>query len=105
MENDVVANFKIHTNEVGDSILQNFMLPEIFPAILQGPGDSPYFYFTGDFADNPVPIKTAYFKGIEKLKFLFVRGNPESTSRFYWEYYKPLMTQILEDYYTSKTKE
>lgn len=103
--NDVVANFKIHTNEAGDSILQNFFLPETFPAILQSSGPSSYFYFAGDFADNPVPIKTAYFKGIEKLKFLFVKENSGSRTRFYWEYYKPLMTQILDEYYSSKNPE
>lgn len=99
--NDVVANFKIQTNEVGDSVLQNFFLPETFPAILQSSGPTPYFYFAGDFADNKVPIKTAYFKGIEKLKFLFIGRDPASETKFYWEYYKPMMTQILDQYYTS----
>ncbi len=103
--NDVVANFKIHTNEVGDSILQNYFLPETFPAVFQGSGSSPYFYFAGDFADNPVPIKTAYFKGVEKLKWLFIREKPGSRTRFYWDYYRPLMGQILDQYYSAKNPE
>jgi hypothetical protein len=90
---------------VGDSILQNYFLPETFPAVLQGPGETPYFYFAGDFADNPVAIKTAYFKGIEKLKFLFIREKPGSRTRFYWDYYYPLMSQILDQYYSTRNPE
>jgi hypothetical protein len=98
-ENNVISNFKIHTNEVGDSILDVNMIPKIFPAVIQQPGDNNYYYFAGDFATNPVNHKTAYFKGIEKLDFLLTKDTPGNGTRFYWNYYKPLITGILDDYY------
>lgn len=98
-ENNVIANFKIHTNEVGDSILYSNMIHKIFPAIIEQPGENNYYYFAGDFTYNPVNNKTAYFKGIEKLEFLLVNDAPGNGTRFYWSYYKPLITSILDRYY------
>lgn len=98
-ENNVIANFKIHTNEVGDSILYSNMIPKVFPAITEQPGENNYYYFAGDFTYYPVNNKTAYFKGIEKLEFLLVNDAPGSGTMFYWSYYKPLITGILDNYY------
>jgi len=98
-ENNVIANFKIHSNEVGDSILYSNMIRKIFPAIIEQPGENNCYYFTGDFTYNPVNNKTAYFKGIEKLEFLLVNDAPGNGTRFYWSYYKPLITGILDRYY------
>jgi len=98
-ENNIIANFKIHTNEVGDSILYSNMIHKIFPAIIEQPGENNYYYFAGDFTYNPVNNKTAYFKGIEKLEFLLVNDAPGNGTRFYWSYYKPLITGILDRYY------
>lgn len=104
--NNVVSEFKIHPNEVGDSILNMNFLPSAFPAVLENPaGSSPYFYFAGDFADNPIAFKTAYFKGFERLKFMLVKDKPVSRSKFFWTYYKPLLTSILDSYYNEKKGE
>ncbi|MEA1898654.1 MAG: hypothetical protein U9N53_13420, partial [Bacteroidota bacterium] len=62
-----LANFKIHTNSAGDSIMLNNFIPNEFPAIITGPGEAPYYYFGGDFADNDVKPILAYFYGVEKV--------------------------------------
>ncbi len=92
-----LASFKIHTNATGDSIMLNNFIPNEFPAILTGPGEAPYYYFAGDFADNEVKPILAYFVGVEKVApYLFYSEKPGDRRKFFWEYYKPLMSSILE---------
>ncbi len=94
-----LASFKIHTNSVGDSILLNNFIPDEFPAIIGSSGSAPYFYFAGDFADNQVKPILAYFDGIEKIApYLFYSERPSDRRKFFWEYYRPLMSSILEQH-------
>ena len=99
-----LATFKLHTNSTGDSILLNNFIPMEFPAILTSPGDTPFYYFAGDFADNEVKPILAYFQGVEKVApYLFYSDKLEDRRKFFWEYYKPLMSSILEKH-ANKTK-
>ena len=101
--NKVIAYFHIDPNEKGDSILKHFGLPATFPAVIQHTGDYPYYYFTGDFADNPVFYYTCYFQGIENFDFLFYnKSNLNERNKFFWKFYMPLMRKILDDYTSKK---
>lgn len=100
-QNNVLANFNFHVNSKGDSILRQYNLKPVFPAVIESKSDHLFYYFGGDFAENDVNSNTAYFKGYQSLASTFNGKKYDSTSRFYWSFYVPMMTVILEDYYES----
>jgi len=97
-QNNVLANFKIHVNAQGDSILRNYNLKSVFPAVIEHTGDYNFYYFGGDFAENPINSKTAFFEGYHNLISIWNRPNYNNTRKFFWKFYVPMMTTILEDY-------
>jgi hypothetical protein len=102
--NHVIANFTIQTNDRGAKILEKHGLPNNFPAItIHLREDYQFFYFSADFSDNPISIKSAYLKGMPLFKS-FMYNNRERMGRkaFFWEVYQPLVTTILNNYYHSK---
>ncbi len=98
-DNQIVSIFHLEVNERGDSLLLAHKIPKIFPAVLkESTGDYPFFYFAGDFSDNPVIPPAAYFKGIERFqKFFYNDNNVEDRQKFFWRYYRPLISNILRD--------
>jgi len=71
-ENQVISIFHLPVNERGDSLLTLHKIPKYFPAVLRaGHGEPPFYYFAGDFSDNPVPDFAAYFKGISWFQSFF----------------------------------
>jgi hypothetical protein len=101
-QNEILANFEIKTNSKGDSILRKYNLNSCFPAIIQHKDDYSFYYFAGDFADNPVSLNSAEFKGLNKIYPHLIRKN--SKRKFFWEYYNPLISKILDDYYEKLNK-
>lgn len=97
-QNNVLANFKINVNTVGDSILRQYNLKPVFPAVIEHVGDYNFYYFGGDFAESSVNSKTAYFEGYHNLVSVFNSSNFKSNKKFYWSFYVPMMTKILNDY-------
>jgi len=104
-ENIVISEFKIHANYVGDSLLEANLIPEVFPAVIMQPEKKHYFYFSGDFANNVVNYKTTYFKDIEKVDKYLYNNELSDRRKFYWKYYKPLVTNILNNYYLELKEE
>tara|TARA_R110002072_G_scaffold9144_9_gene44937 strand:+ start:419 stop:1810 length:1392 start_codon:yes stop_codon:yes gene_type:complete len=98
-EEDVIATFKIQTNKKGDSILHKHGIPNKFPAII-GPSNSSFnYYFCGDFADNPVLKRLSYFKGVGLIsRLLYTVGDKSDRKAFFWNFYRPLMINILDQY-------
>jgi hypothetical protein len=97
--NESVSNFEISTNEKGKKELAKYGIPAVFPAVLMHQkNDYQFFYFSGDFCDNHISMKTSYFAGIDFFKFLMY-DTEDSMERnsFFWNFYKPLMTTILKD--------
>lgn len=98
--NKVVANFKLITNSLGDSILNHYNVPHTFPAVIEHTGDYKFYYFSGDFCDNPVKNNLAKFRGINFFIMLILTEREENNREpFFWKFYIPLMKVILEDYY------
>ena len=97
-ENEIVAEYKIHINIEGKSVLDQFNLPSRFPAIIESSRGTSFYYFCGDFVEYPVRMFTAKLKGVNIFEGLFYNNKPTSLSKFYWTYYQPLMIQILENY-------
>jgi hypothetical protein len=99
LKNDVISEYYILTNNKGDSTLNAWNIPKVFPAVIKSNQDYPYYYFAGDFCDNPISMKTSYYKHIEKFDFLFYKPSINERDSFFWRYYRPLVTKILKDYY------
>ncbi len=101
--NHVMANFKIDVNAKGLEELRKVNIPTVFPAITTHINtDYRFFYFSGDFCDNPISLGTAYFKQIHHLGwFMYNKRDPQERKSFFWTFYRPLVTTILNDYYYS----
>jgi hypothetical protein len=97
--NQVAARFQLRTTSQGDSLLKNFRLKSTFPAIIQHKGSYRFYYFAGDFSQNPVSTPASYFEGIHHLDFLLYDDEPASSGRFFWKYYLPLTRGILREVY------
>ncbi|MFN4299292.1 MAG: SPOR domain-containing protein [Thermaurantimonas sp.] len=104
-EENVIANYRVHPNERGDSFLMYYRIPKIYPAVIGDTAEGLRFYFCGDYSDNPFGFLTAYFKGITYIRKLFYNNQDYNDRRkFFWEYYQPLVRKILHDYYFRKDR-
>lgn len=103
-QNNILANFKIHVNAAGDSILRNYNLKPVFPAVIEHIGDYNFYYFGGDFAESKINSKTAFFEGYHNIASVINRTNYSSNKKFYWSYYVPMFSKILDEYYNSMEK-
>jgi hypothetical protein len=104
LANNVISHFRIETTILGDSLLAGYGLERDFPAVIQDRAAARTYYFSGDFANNTVPMWTSRFKGVDKLKWIFYSDKPDDTRRFFWLYYRPLITGIFTEYYNSINK-
>jgi hypothetical protein len=101
LANRVVSKFKIETTALGDTLLTENNLSGSFPAVVQDPELKRTYYFAGDFATNQVPYWTARINWAGKLKGLLYSERADDPRRFFWLYYRPLMSAILLEYYNS----
>lgn len=98
-DNEIISRYQLDTNAKGDSLLQRWRIPKHFPAVIKSKNDEPYYYFAGDFADNPITMKRSRLKYIQNFGFLFYDEVANERKSFFWEFYQPLVSRILEDYY------
>ena len=99
--NEPIAEFEVKATGAGMQLLKQNNIPVRFPAILMHKNkDYQFYYFSGNFCDNPVSMKTSYFKGISAFESLFYHSE-DATDRkqFFWKFYRPLITVITNDYY------
>ena len=101
LDNNVMSNFKLGTASTGDTLLSDYGLDNLFPAVIQEPAAQRTYYFSGDFTNTDVPIWTSKFFGVEKLKGILYSKKADDTRRFFWLYYRPLIKGIFNDYYNS----
>ncbi|MBB2145427.1 hypothetical protein GM921_08030 [Pedobacter sp. LMG 31464] len=102
--NQRVADFKIYLNQKGKAELKKYGIPESFPAVLMhNASDYQFYYFSGDFCDNPISMTSSYFKGIGFFKFLlYDTQDPMERKSFFWNFYRPMLTTILKDEVSKK---
>jgi hypothetical protein len=98
--NKVRASFKISVNEKGGAELNKYNIPSVFPAVTSHTGkDYDFYYFSGDFSDNPITINSSYFKGIGFFRgFFYDDRQPLERKSFFWNFYRPMLSRILADY-------
>ncbi|NBC82666.1 MAG: hypothetical protein GVY19_04715 [Bacteroidetes bacterium] len=97
--NQTMAKLNIPTTDAGEKALFKAGIPVNFPFIIQHSMDYLFYYFAGDISENDVPYFTFAFMPNEKLQRIFYSRDENDPKRFFWEYYKPLITGVLEDYY------
>lgn len=104
--NNVISEFVLNTTAAGDTLLAVNDLQSVFPAVTQEPLSQKTYYFSGDFANNDIPFWTARIKNIQKsAKALLYSDNQDDPRRFFWLYYKPLITSIFTEYQAGKARE
>lgn len=99
--NKIVSFYDLSVNDAGAKILAQNNIPSQFPAIIEHyRKDYKFYYFCGDFADNPISQGGSYFKGISMFRKLFYNDDiaAERVS-FFWEFYRPMINTILDDYH------
>lgn len=95
--NQSVASFELDVNDAGLQLLTMHGLQPRFPAVIRHTADDyRFYYFCADFCDNPVSLRTSYFKGISLFSRLFYSDEPGERGSFFWNYYRPLVTSILK---------
>src|ERR1035438_4855118 len=101
--NNVISVYQINCNSRGDSILSSMNIPNPFASVIEHyDSDYKFYYFCGDFCDNPIELWFSKFWGITAFSRLLPTsketGERES---FFWSYYEPLVSTILDKYYES----
>ena len=106
LDNEVLSTFQLMTTEEGALLLDKHFLTSEFPAVITNPGDTRSVYFCGDFATSKLPPWTACFGDLNIIKGLLYNDEEmNDTRRFFWQYYKPLLTEMLTDYYLELEQE
>jgi hypothetical protein len=101
--NKFLAEFVINANTAGKEILTKNNIPTRFPAIITHKNkDYRFYYFSGNFCDNPISENTSFFKGVSVFKSFFYNADDITDRRqFFWKFYLPLVSKITNDYYES----
>lgn len=103
--NEIVSKYVLGTTKAGAEILAQHRIPKIFPAIIHRNIDYKFYYFCGDFADNPTKFRFAKLDGISGLKFLLYNAvDVTDRNRFFWEFYLPMMQNIFKDTYRATAR-
>ncbi|SKA18628.1 hypothetical protein [Sediminibacterium ginsengisoli] len=100
--NKILSSYQIETTAKGKEELNRHGLPASFPAVTAHIADDyRFYYFSGDFADAPVSVFSSHFKGIGAFKrFMFNPHDEQDRRGFFWSFYRPLVTSVLNDYYS-----
>jgi hypothetical protein len=99
--NIVHSTFKIDTTPEGAEILSKLGFSNTLTAIIEGENTGKYFYFCGDFAENPAQMWTAKLYGghwFNKVLYSFRAADRE---HFFRKFYSPLINNIFLEYYES----
>ncbi len=101
---EVISYYDIAPTPEGLEMLRDMGLPRYFPAALVKPiGKGKFYYFCGDFADNPIAGNSYRYFGIGWLYRTFLQSDDYSQrTSFFWNYYFPIMNVILQESWDKK---
>ena len=95
-----LASFQWRLTQAGRARLRARGLPERFPAVTRRvtPSGAAAWYLAGDFADNPLDPRPVPFLGYPRFRYAVegLKLSPSETA-FYWRFYVPMMTALLDD--------
>jgi hypothetical protein len=103
-EGSILAKYDINLTPEGRDELLRFNISKEFPAVIKYQGPYTSYYFAGDFADSPIQgMITNSFAGIHYLmKSIVFFDSSHSQHRFFWNFYYPMMENILAEAYEMK---
>ncbi|MDD2548655.1 MAG: hypothetical protein PHD00_01025 [Bacteroidales bacterium] len=93
--NSIVANLNIDVNEKGLAKLKKLGLTPFTPAVIKGSEGNNFYYFCGDFADNPASLWTAKLWGGQWLNKMIYYKKNYARMKFFNDFYAPLIEGIL----------
>lgn len=93
-----ISKYEIGTNLRGDSLLNKWNIPREFPALVKPRESNLYYYMAGDFSDNPIDMKSSYFRYVDFFSFITLTQEKIERNSFFWNYYRPLIKNILTEY-------
>jgi hypothetical protein len=95
---EVISYYDIEPTAAGVQRLRNLGLPRFFPAaVVRNMEKGQQYYFAGDFSDMRGNFGSTKFFGLPILRRgLYVASDYTSRQSFFWNYYYPLITQVLE---------
>jgi hypothetical protein len=97
--NRIISKFKIYANENGKKIMNEYGIPDVFPCVLENKQKN-YYYFCGDFCDAPLYLESAKLAGVSFYhKIFYNRYNYIDRTPFFWHFFRPMITTILDDYW------
>jgi hypothetical protein len=99
--NNIHASFIIDVTSNGHEILTKLGFSNVIPAVIEGKRKGKFFYFCGDFADNPTKMWTAKMVGADRINHFLYKFSNNNRASFFRYYYIPLMDSILTEYYNS----
>lgn len=102
--NTIVSSYHIIINHKGDSLLKANGIPSVFPATVYHSDGYTFYYFAGDFSDNPISMRSSYFRYIHLLSSIFYSDELIEREGFFWKYYRPMVKTILDEHYKSTQK-
>lgn len=98
-EYELISEFYLDITESGDSLLSLHNVPNAFPATLFRRAPSPVLYYTGDFSDTRIMLRTAHFWGIQHFRSLFYNERePLDRDKFFWDYYINVTKRFLREW-------
>lgn len=98
--NEVVSQFQLNPTEEGKLLLNEFGIPDTFPALIHA--DKNLYFLAGDFGkcrtSRILPRLWVLGSVLEKA-----RSNSKNASNFFYSYYQPFMNTIIDDAEKAKT--
>ncbi|MBO2944590.1 hypothetical protein JJQ72_11475 [Paenibacillus sp. F411] len=95
---DVIAWYSLDLTEEGKKQLEPYGLKGTFPAIVdRREGEQRSVYMAGDFSDYRGPDKLHGFIGAAPLYKLFSIESEGDLGYFYWRFYVPFITNVMEE--------
>ncbi len=92
--NEVLSEFQLNATEKGKVALNEFGIPETFPALIHA--DDHLYFMAGDFGKSRSDAVFARMVFLGPL-VTGIRSRSKGASSFFYSYFKPIMTSILHD--------
>jgi hypothetical protein len=95
----VVSYYDINPTPEGLKRLRTMGLPRFFPAVVfRQLEKSRQYYFAGDFSEIKEDLGSPRFSGLPFLwRSLYVAADFTDRRSFFWNYYNPLLEQIIDE--------
>ena len=95
---EVISYFDIGPTAEGIEKLKGMGLPRFFPAtVVKNSKKGQFYYLAGDFTDMRFDFGSARFTGLPTLwRGFHLVSDYKDREGFYWNYYFPLISQILQ---------